>query len=230
MPPASPAAPAAAAPVNSDGEEVGAGGAGGAAAAGARRTRRNSALLLSLNRAASSLLQDPAAATDLTVPLTAPDLLLDSCVGDEYDKELPYDAAQLAALASSKPYTSQSPSGSSRSSSSMQHVGSGSIPHTSSMLSLLGAAALEGAEEANGITPLPHRDQRPSQFACSGRYQILSVDDDPVNQIVVQSLLASTGYEVVCQYSGQQMLDYLDSAAVLPDLILLDMLMPDMSG
>jgi CheY-like chemotaxis protein len=80
------------------------------------------------------------------------------------------------------------------------------------------------------ITPVPNRDQRPSQFACTGRYQVLSVDDDPVNQTVVRSLLASTGYEVVCLYSGQQMLEYIESAEVLPDLVLLDMLMPDMSG
>jgi DNA-binding response OmpR family regulator len=48
---------------------------------------------------------------------------------------------------------------------------------------------------------------------------VLSVDDDPVNQAVVQSLLASTGYEVVC-CSAAQTCDTIDAADVLPDLIL----------
>lgn len=189
------------------------------------------------------------AGTSSNGPLTAD--LLDSCVGEDFDKELPYDAAQLSALASCKPYTTtHSPTGSSHS-GSMQRVGSNTLRHTSSMLSITApsasvgrgasaaaaaaaaAAATDGAadDDALDITPvLPHRDQRPSQFACTGRYQVLSVDDDPVNQTVVQSLLASTGYEVVCLYNGQQTLEYIENAAVLPDLILLDMLMPDMSG
>jgi CheY-like chemotaxis protein len=56
------------------------------------------------------------------------------------------------------------------------------------------------------------------------------VDDDILNQTVVQSLLSSTGYEVVCLPSGVATLEYIDSAEVLPDLILLDVMMPDMSG
>jgi CheY-like chemotaxis protein len=151
--------------------------------------------------------------------------LLDSCVGDEYATELPYDAAQLSALASSKPYSSN-PTASSSGSGSLQRVGSRALHHASSMLSL--SAAVDG--DGLDITPVPNRDQRPSQFACTGRYQVLSVDDDPINQTVVQSLLASTGYEVVCLYNGQQTLEYIENADVLPDLILLDMLMPDMSG
>lgn len=157
-------------------------------------------------------------------PLTAG--LLDSCVGEEYATELPYDAAQLSALASSKPFTSHT-TASSSGSGSLQRVGSEALRHASSMLSMA-SAAVDG--DALGITPVPNRDQRPSQFACTGRYQILSVDDDPVNQTVVQSLLASTGYEVVCLYNGQSTLEYIENASVLPDLILLDMLMPDMSG
>lgn len=151
--------------------------------------------------------------------------LLDSCVGADYATELPYDAAQLSALASSKPFTSNH-TASSSGSGSLQRVGSGALHHASSMLSL--SAAVDG--DGMDITPVPNRDQRPSQFACTGRYQVLSVDDDPVNQTVVQSLLASTGYEVVCLYNGQQTLEYIESADVLPDVILLDMLMPDMSG
>jgi hypothetical protein len=151
--------------------------------------------------------------------------LLDSCVGEDFVKELPYDAAQLSALASSKPFIANSPTSSSGS-GSLQRVGSGALHHANSMLSL--SAAVDG--DGLDVTTVPNRDQRPSQFACTGRYQVLSIDDDPVNQTVVQSLLASTGYEVVCLYNGQQTLEYIEKADVLPDLILLDMLMPDMSG
>jgi hypothetical protein len=154
-----------------------------------------------------------------------------SCVvEEEYDaRELPYDAAQLSALASSKPYTTHPSSATGSSfSGSLQRITSRGIQHSNSMLSLPGAAVED--EDRLDITPVPNRDQRLSQFACTGRYQVLSVDDDPVNQTVVRSLLASTGYEVVCLYSGQQMLEYIESAEVLPDLVLLDMLMPDMSG
>jgi hypothetical protein len=169
-----------------------------------------------LNGAAGGVL-DPAASVN--GPLTAD--LLDSCVGEDFAKELPYDAAQLSALASTKPFTAHQPPSSSGS-GSLQRVVSGA------MLRQHAAAVVDGEELE--ITAVPSTDQRPSQFACTGRYQILSVDDDPVNQTVVQSLLASTGYEVVCLYNGQTTLEYIENAAVLPDLILLDMLMPDMSG
>lgn len=164
-------------------------------------------------------------------PLIGDEELGNSCVvEEEYDaRELPYDAAQLSALASSKPYTTHPSSATGSSlSGSLQGITSRGIQHSNSMLSLTGAAIED--EDGLDITLVPNRDQRPSQFACTGRYQVLSVDDDPVNQTVVRSLLASTGYEVVCLYSGQQMLEYIESAEVLPDLVLLDMLMPDMSG
>jgi hypothetical protein len=135
---------------------------------------------------------------------------------EEFTRELPYDAAQLAALASCKPFAppqQQQPSGVARTSSGGAGLDSRLLP-----------ASLD--VPASSLA----RDPRPSQFACTGRYRVLSVDDDAVNQTVVQSLLASTGYEVVCLYNGQQTLDYIASASVLPDLILLDVLMPDMTG
>lgn len=118
-------------------------------------------------------------------------------LAEEFTKELPYDAAQLSALASSKPYTATS------------------------------AAPVRDRRPSNTTVK---RDRRPTQFARTGRYQIMSVDDDQVNQTVVDSLLSSTGYEVVMLSSGRQMLEYLDSCEVLPDLILLDVMMPGMSG
>lgn len=57
---------------------------------------------------------------------------------------------------------------------------------------------------------------------------ILVVDDQESNLQVVANLLTSAGYEVVPANSGPQALQRL--AARLPDLILLDLLMPDMDG
>lgn len=173
------------------------------------------------NAAAAAAGGPPDPAAPVNGPLTVD--LLESCVGEDFAKELPYDAAQLSALASTKPFTAhQARSSSGSASGSLQRVVSRSTLRQHS------AAVVDGEEL--DISPVPNTDQRPSQFACTGRYQILSVDDDPVNQTVVQSLLASTGYEVVCLYNGQTTLEYIENAAVLPDLILLDMLMPDMSG
>lgn len=142
------------------------------------------------------------------------DLDTDSCIAEEYTRELPYDAAQLAALASSKPLTA---------SSAAAVTGSSSIELDGNRSGTAGANKLSSAPSAK-------RDPRPTQFARTGRYQILSVDDDEVNQTVIQSLLSSTGYEVVRLSSGTQMLEYIDKCEVLPDLILLDVMMPDMSG
>mmetsp|Transcript_120399 Transcript_120399/g.275795 ORF Transcript_120399/g.275795 Transcript_120399/m.275795 type:complete len:625 (+) Transcript_120399:33-1907(+) len=61
--------------------------------------------------------------------------------------------------------------------------------------------------------------------------QILSIDDDPVNQMVVTSLLEAAGYSVATAMDGFEALEYMeDNADTLPDLLLLDVMMPRMSG
>jgi CheY-like chemotaxis protein len=59
---------------------------------------------------------------------------------------------------------------------------------------------------------------------------ILSVDDDAVNQAVIEFLLQGNGYSVTTAMDGIEALDYLGSSNRLPDLILLDVMMPNMSG
>ncbi|GAX79209.1 hypothetical protein CEUSTIGMA_g6649.t1 [Chlamydomonas eustigma] len=59
---------------------------------------------------------------------------------------------------------------------------------------------------------------------------VLSVDDDPINQMVVENLLIPDGYKVEQAMSGNEALDFLRQSEVLPDVILLDIMMPDMSG
>lgn len=66
-------------------------------------------------------------------------------------------------------------------------------------------------------------DQAP---AVRGR--ILVVDDQHVNSILVETILAPQGYEIISAPDGEQALELV--AVRSPDLILLDVMMPGMSG
>ncbi|CAK0868411.1 unnamed protein product [Prorocentrum cordatum] len=69
--------------------------------------------------------------------------------------------------------------------------------------------------------------QRP-RCAPAGRPVVLSVDDDAVNQEVIRSALAD--YEVHVAMDGSEALRYFDEHSRLPDVVLLDVMMPGMSG
>ena len=58
--------------------------------------------------------------------------------------------------------------------------------------------------------------------------QILVVDDDMTTRTLLAALLRSNGYDVRIAEGGTQALD--ECSTKLPDLILLDLFMPDMSG
>jgi two-component system cell cycle response regulator len=57
---------------------------------------------------------------------------------------------------------------------------------------------------------------------------ILVVDDEPTNRELLEAILTDAGYRVVLAQDGQQALSLI--AASPPDLILLDLMMPGMSG
>ncbi|KAI8474106.1 MAG: hypothetical protein J3K34DRAFT_495844 [Monoraphidium minutum] len=63
-----------------------------------------------------------------------------------------------------------------------------------------------------------------------GSIQVLSVDDDAINQMVAATVLKSHKWGVIKCMSGPEALDFLSRCSVLPDLVLLDVMMPRMSG
>lgn len=64
--------------------------------------------------------------------------------------------------------------------------------------------------------------------SLQGSYRVLVIDDSPDNLFLVQTLLEDDGYEVILAESGEAALALLEQ--VLPDIILLDMMMPGMDG
>lgn len=59
---------------------------------------------------------------------------------------------------------------------------------------------------------------------------ILIVDDEESTIEVGKLLLSSEGYEVLTAYNGEEAIDLLKNSTIKPDLILLDILMPRVSG
>lgn len=57
---------------------------------------------------------------------------------------------------------------------------------------------------------------------------ILIVDDTPINLKLLMNILTQSGYEVRPATSGKQSIDAMN--ARLPDLVLLDIAMPEMDG
>jgi signal transduction histidine kinase len=82
-------------------------------------------------------------------------------------------------------------------------------------------------------TPLPSAN-KPTVRPPAGKgthgfaQRILVVDDNEINCEVIQHMLEDQGYEVLVAYGGQEAL--VKMRTELPDLVLLDMMMPHVSG
>jgi CheY-like chemotaxis protein len=59
---------------------------------------------------------------------------------------------------------------------------------------------------------------------------VLVVDDDKDVCELIKAALAGKGYKTVCAANGREALDYLKGRAPRPKLILLDLMMPVMTG
>jgi CheY-like chemotaxis protein len=66
--------------------------------------------------------------------------------------------------------------------------------------------------------------------AGKDKARILVVEDSADFKEFLKLFLGVEGYSVVCASNGREALDYLRSSDDLPDLILLDMMMPVMDG
>ncbi|PSC67347.1 Non-motile and phage-resistance [Micractinium conductrix] len=76
-------------------------------------------------------------------------------------------------------------------------------------------------------------DRAVQEAATSGQIKVLSVDDDPVNQMVIQTMLSKAGFKVLKAADGQKALDMLDESlrhGSPPHVMLLDVMMPGLSG
>ncbi|KAK9794043.1 hypothetical protein WJX73_001341 [Symbiochloris irregularis] len=71
---------------------------------------------------------------------------------------------------------------------------------------------------------------RPTYSEVNGKVLILSIDDEPTNHMVVNEIIRSQGYLLHEELSGQSALKWLATEPVLPDLVLLDCMMPGMDG
>jgi len=71
---------------------------------------------------------------------------------------------------------------------------------------------------------VPHRNAH-----ISDKFRVMIVDDEPVNIKVLTAQLSRAGYDVVSFHHGRDALDYL-SVEKIPDLILLDVMMPNLNG
>ena len=65
-------------------------------------------------------------------------------------------------------------------------------------------------------------------MTSNGRARILVVDDVPENVRLLEAVLEPRGYEVVSATDGLAALELVDS--VQPDLVLLDVVMPELDG
>ena len=63
----------------------------------------------------------------------------------------------------------------------------------------------------------------------NSRKLVLLVDDDEIHLTITESELKND-YEVVMVKSGEEALDFLSKSHIVPDLVLLDILMPEMNG
>ncbi len=62
----------------------------------------------------------------------------------------------------------------------------------------------------------------------NGTQKILVIDDSATNVVLLDAILRKEGYEVITSLTAKEGLKYVSS--INPDLILLDLLMPEVSG
>jgi len=90
-----------------------------------------------------------------------------------------------------------------------------------------------GTQTASSLAALKDGLSPPINFQEEeedGQNLIMSVDDDFVNQEVMRSILEPSGFQVIACMSGSECLQYFDEDNPRPRLLLLDLMMPGLSG
>lgn len=64
----------------------------------------------------------------------------------------------------------------------------------------------------------------------NSKKSILLVEDDLDISEAIQSILEEEGFNLKCLFNGKEAIDYLRDTLQMPDLILLDIMMPHMNG
>lgn len=64
----------------------------------------------------------------------------------------------------------------------------------------------------------------------NGTFLVLSVDDDPVAHLVLREMLTPEGYEVHSELDPQKALQWVAASPFLPDIVLVDCMMPGLTG
>jgi signal transduction histidine kinase/CheY-like chemotaxis protein len=90
-------------------------------------------------------------------------------------------------------------------------------------------AELSPPEPTAENTFLANKDWNCKKARDSGRFTILAVDDDPINQQVLENFLSATDFTISQAASGLEALELIRINGK-PDLVLLDIMMPGMSG
>lgn len=72
--------------------------------------------------------------------------------------------------------------------------------------------------------------RKESYCARNGICMILNVDDEEINQIVIESILRNKNFVLEKARTGEEAMEFIESNDTLPDLILLDIMMPGMNG
>ncbi len=81
--------------------------------------------------------------------------------------------------------------------------------------------------EAEMVAEAPHP---PAPIPCPTGLHVLVVDDVTVNRLVLRAILEPAGHRVSEAADGQGALDLLEASGPLPDLVLMDVLMPGLDG
>lgn len=84
---------------------------------------------------------------------------------------------------------------------------------------MLDATAIKTTLTQNGVA------QSPCHYDIYGKIEIMSVDDDPINQMVIENLLQPYGYVLTICMDGMQCLELIASRGYTPDLLMLGMLL-----